>query len=89
VVLLVHLVEGRELDEELQRRIRAALRTGASPRHVPARMVAVGDLPRTRSGKLSELAATDAVNGRPVRNLAALANPESLDDLPSRAELRG
>jgi acetoacetyl-CoA synthetase len=88
VVLLVRLAEGRELDGELQQRIRQALRTAASPRHVPARMVAVGDLPRTRSGKLSELAATDAVNGRAVRNLTALANPESLDDLPSRAELR-
>jgi acetoacetyl-CoA synthetase len=88
VVLLVRLDGDHELDAGLQARIRDALRTGASPRHVPARMVAVADLPRTRNGKLSELAATDAVNGRPARNEAALANPEALDGLAERVELR-
>ncbi len=78
IVLFVRNVEGYHLDADLEGRIRTALRTGASPRHVPALVVEVPDLPRTRSGKLSELAVADVVNGRPVRNVEALANPESL-----------
>jgi acetoacetyl-CoA synthetase len=78
IVLFVRPVEGQHLDADLEARIRTALRTGASPRHVPALIVEAADLPRTRSGKLSELAVADVVNGRPVRNVDALANPESL-----------
>ncbi len=79
IVLFVHLAEGAVLDEELRDRIRRALRENCSPRHVPARIVAVADIPRTRSGKITELAVTDVVNGREVRNIEALANPESLE----------
>ncbi|GAB5377689.1 MAG: acetoacetate--CoA ligase [Acuticoccus sp.] len=85
VVLFVRLVAGAVLDEELIRRIRTRIRTGASPRHVPARVVAIADIPRTKSGKITELAVRDVVHGRPVKNQEALANPEALDlykDLP-------
>jgi acetoacetyl-CoA synthetase len=82
VVLFVVLRDGATLTDELVDKIRARVRTGASPRHVPARVVAVADLPRTRSGKLSELAVRDVVHGRAVKNAEALANPEALDQLP-------
>ena len=78
IVLLVRLAEGAELDDELVARIRDRVREGCTPRHVPGLVVAVADLPRTRSGKLAELAVADVVNGREVRNTTALANPESL-----------
>src|SRR5690606_28139544 len=78
IVLVVKLREGCSLDETLQQRIRTRLRQGASPRHVPAHIAAVADFPRTRSGKLSETAVRDAVNGREIRNADALANPEVL-----------
>jgi acetoacetyl-CoA synthetase len=79
VVLFVRLTDGADLNEELQATIRRSVRSGASPRHVPAVIVAVADLPRTRSGKLSELAVRDIVHGREVKNAEALANPEALD----------
>ncbi len=79
IVLFVRLAPGARLDETLTSRIKARLRSHASPRHVPAQILAVEDLPRTRSGKLAELAVADVVNGRPVRNSGALANPESLE----------
>ncbi len=85
VVLFVRLREGVVLDEPLQNAIRNKIRTGASPRHVPARIVAVADIPRTKSGKITELAVRDVVHGRDVKNREALANPEALDlyrDLP-------
>ena len=78
VVLFVVPREGRELTDELAAAIRRDLRANASPRHVPARIVAVADIPRTRSGKISELAVRDVVHGRPVKNTEALANPEAL-----------
>lgn len=85
VVLLVRLTDsagaGATLSEELVGEIKNRIRSGCSPRHVPARILAVNDLPRTRSGKLAELAVSDVVNGRPVRNTTALANPESLDEI--------
>ena len=70
---------GEELDEALEARIRAKIRTGATPRHVPARIVAVADIPRTKSGKITELAVRDIVHGRQVKNQEALANPEALE----------
>ncbi len=79
IVLFVRLAQGESLTDALQQRVRQRLRTECSPRHVPTRIVAVVDLPRTRSGKLAELAVADVVNGRAIRNVAALANPESLD----------
>ena len=87
VVLFVKLAPGRELDDEMRARIKAAIRTNGSPRHVPARILAVADVPRTRSGKLAERAVRDVVHGQPVRNTEALANPESLDHFRDRAEL--
>ncbi len=88
VVLFVRLADGVELDEALEKSIKARIRTGASPRHVPARIVAVDDIPRTKSGKITELAVRDVVHGRDVKNKEALANPEALDlyrDLPQLA----
>ena len=83
IVLLVRLADGVALDDELVADVKARIRTGCTPRHVPAVVAAVDDLPRTRSGKLAELAVADAVNGREVRNTSALANPEALDHIRS------
>jgi acetoacetyl-CoA synthetase len=86
VVLFVRLAPGVALDEELEKRIRTKIRTGASPRHVPARIVAVADIPRTKSGKITELAVREVVHGRTVKNKEALANPEALElfqDIPA------
>jgi acetoacetyl-CoA synthetase len=85
VVLFVRLAPGVTLDADLEGRIRAKIRSGASPRHVPAKIIAVADIPRTKSGKITELAVRDVVHGREVKNKEALANPEALDlyrDLP-------
>ncbi len=78
IILFVRLAAGSELTDDLAERMKAAIRRAASPRHVPARIVAVADLPRTRSGKIAELAIRDVVHGREVSNAAALANPDSL-----------
>ncbi len=79
VVLFVVMRPGRELDDALAGEIRQRIRQHASPRHVPARIVQVADIPRTLSGKIVELAVREAIHGRPVQNTSALANPESLD----------
>jgi acetoacetyl-CoA synthetase len=86
VVLFVRLAAGASLDAALEAKIRERIRTGASPRHVPARIVAVADIPRTKSGKITELAVRDVVHGRTVKNEGALANPEALElyrDIPA------
>ncbi|WP_322099648.1 acetoacetate--CoA ligase [Aquibaculum arenosum] len=88
VVLFVRLAEGAVLDEELTKRIKTTIRQGASPRHVPARVLAVPDIPRTKSGKIVELAVRDVVHGRVVKNQEALANPEALDHFKGRDELQ-
>jgi acetoacetyl-CoA synthetase len=79
VVLFTKLREGATLDDALRKRIRTQIRTHASPRHVPALILEVPDIPRTKSGKIVELAVRDIVHGRPVKNREALANPEALD----------
>jgi len=79
VVLFVQLRPGTTLDDELAGRIRQRIRTNLSPRHVPSVLIQAPDLPRTRSGKLSELAVRDVVHGRRVANTAALVNPECLE----------
>jgi acetoacetyl-CoA synthetase len=84
----VALREGAVLDELLIAAIRAGIRQGSSPRHVPARILAVPDIPRTRTGKVSELAVRDAVHGRRVQNLEALANPEALEHFHNLPQLR-
>jgi acetoacetyl-CoA synthetase len=71
----------------LRERIRRQIRAGASPRHVPARIVQVADIPRTKSGKITELAVREVVHGREVRNKEALANPEALEQYKGLAEL--
>jgi acetoacetyl-CoA synthetase len=85
VVLFVKLRDGIMLDEGLQDRIRKAVRDKTTPRHVPARIIQVADIPRTISGKIVELAVRNIIHGRPVKNVDALANPEALEfyrDLP-------
>jgi len=85
VILFVRLRDGVVLDDDLQKKIRDVIRKGASPRHVPAKILAVTDIPRTKSGKITELAVRDVIHGRPIRNVEALANPQALDlykDLP-------
>jgi len=89
MVLFVRLAPGLRLDEALRDRIRTVLRTQASPRHVPAKIVQVEDIPRTRSGKIVELAVTAVVHGEPVANVEALANPEALEHFRGRVELEG
>ena len=85
IVLFLKLVPGASLTEALQAQIRAELRSRCSPRHVPALIAAVPDIPRTRSGKIVELAVTEVVHGRAVKNLEALANPEALAEfIPSK-----
>ncbi|MBB3065286.1 acetoacetate--CoA ligase [Limibacillus halophilus] len=88
VVLFVRLAAGAVLDEDLIKRIKTQVRTGATPRHVPAKVVAVADIPRTKSGKIVELAVRDVVHGRAVKNKDALANPEALDLYVGLAELQ-
>ena len=88
VVLFVRLREGVALDAAIERRIRDEIRANATPRHVPARIVAVPEVPRTISGKVVELAVRDVVHGRTVRNTDALANPGALDHYRDRPELR-
>ncbi len=89
VVLFVRLKEGTAFDEPLRDKIRAKIRAGASPRHVPAKIVPIADIPRTKSGKITELAVRDVVHGRPVKNTEALANPEALDLYRDLPDLRG
>lgn len=79
VVLFVVLREGVHLSEELVRKIRQTIKSETTPRHVPAKIIAVDDIPRTRSGKIAELAVRDVVHGIPVGNIAALSNPGSLE----------
>ena len=88
VVLFVKLRGGYQLDEELIKRIKAQIRAGCTPRHVPARVLQVADIPRTKSGKIVELAVRDVVHGRTVKNIEALANPEALELYKGREELR-
>jgi acetoacetyl-CoA synthetase len=88
IVLFVRLAPGASLDANLKRLIAERLRAGASPRHVPARIVAVTDIPRTKSGKIVELAVREVIHGRPVKNREALANPEALDLYRDLEDLR-
>jgi acetoacetyl-CoA synthetase len=89
VVLFVRLAEGATLDDDLAKRVKLKIREGASPRHVPAKVVAVADIPRTKSGKIVELAVREVVHGRPVKNKEALANPEALELFAGLEELQG
>ncbi|HET7298835.1 MAG TPA: acetoacetate--CoA ligase, partial [Burkholderiales bacterium] len=87
VVLFVKLQDNQTLDEALIAKIKRRIRDNTTPRHVPAKIVQVADIPRTKSGKIVELAVREVVHGRPVRNIEALANPEALEHFRNRAEL--
>lgn len=87
IVLFVVLKPDYELNIEIEQEIRHSIRQHASPRHVPAKILQVADIPRTRSGKITELAVRDVINKRPISNTEALANPEALDHFRNRAEL--
>ncbi|AWY39464.1 acetoacetate--CoA ligase [Pseudomonas putida] len=88
VVLFVRLQDGVTLDETLQQQIRQVIRANTTPRHVPAKIIAVTDIPRTISGKIVELAVRNVVHGQKVRNTDALANPEALEQFRDRPELQ-
>jgi acetoacetyl-CoA synthetase len=88
IVLFVKLRDGLTLDEALQEKIRRRIRENTTPRHVPAKIVQITDIPRTKSGKIVELAVRDVVHGRPVKNIEALANPEALEQFRNRTELQ-
>ncbi|MET0802941.1 MAG: acetoacetate--CoA ligase [Acidimicrobiales bacterium] len=87
IVLFVVLRDGETLDDELRDRIRRQIRANTTPRHVPAKVLAVPEIPRTRSGKITELAVRAVIHGDEVRNVEALANPEALDHYRDRPEL--
>ena len=88
VVLFVVMADGYVLDDALRERIRRQLRANTTPRHVPAKILAVPDIPRTISGKIVELAVRAVIHGQPVRNTDALANPEALAHFRDRTELQ-
>jgi len=88
VVLFVKLRDGLELDADLIERIRQHIRVNTTPRHVPAKVVQVTDIPRTKSGKIVELAVRNVVHGMDVKNVEALANPEALEQYREREELK-
>ncbi|MEM8661798.1 MAG: acetoacetate--CoA ligase, partial [Pseudomonadota bacterium] len=87
VVLFVVLAPNHELDEALVSKIKQTIRSNTTPRHVPAKVLQVPDIPRTMSGKIVEIAVRDTIHGRDVSNLASLANPEALDYFKNREEL--
>ncbi|UCV11878.1 acetoacetate--CoA ligase [Dechloromonas denitrificans] len=87
VVLFVKLQEGLELDAGLIERVKQQIKANTTPRHVPAKVVQVADIPRTKSGKIVELAVRNVVHEQPVKNVEALANPEALEFFRGRAEL--
>jgi acetoacetyl-CoA synthetase len=88
VVLFVRLRPGLTLDDALAARIKRTIRENTTPRHVPARILEVADIPRTKSGKIVELAVRNVVHSEPVKNIEALANPEALEHFRDRPELR-
>jgi acetoacetyl-CoA synthetase len=88
VVLFVKLREGLVHDDTLEKRIKQVIRDNTTPRHVPAKILQVADIPRTKSGKIVELAVRNVVHGHPVKNVEALANPEALEHFRDRGELK-
>ena len=88
VVLFVKLREGLQLNDEIINKIKKRIRDSTTPRHVPAKILQVLDIPRTKSGKIVELAVRNVVHGLAVKNVEALANPEALEHFRDRTELR-
>jgi len=87
-VLFVRLTDGHTLTGELEKRIKDIIRTNTTTRHVPAKILAVPDVPRTKSGKIVEHAVRNVVHGRPIKNREALANPDALQHFADREELQ-
>jgi acetoacetyl-CoA synthetase len=88
VILFVRLREGLQLDEALAKKIRSVIRDNTTPRHIPAKIIAVPDIPRTISGKITELVVRNVIHGRPVKNTEALANPQALEHYRNLPELQ-
>ena len=88
IVLFVRLADGETLTDALKERIRSQIRENTSPHHVPRKIIQVADIPRTISGKITELAVRDVVHGRPVKNADALANPQALELFRDLEDLR-
>ena len=88
VILFVVLRQGLSLDDTLVARLRERIRAQCSPRHVPAKVIQVADIPRTKSGKITEIAVRDVIAGRPVTNVEALANPDALKLFEGIEDLR-
>jgi acetoacetyl-CoA synthetase len=88
IILFVRLRDGLLLDEALRERIRARIKENASPHHVPKKILQVTDIPRTISGKITELAVRDVIHGRDVNNVDALANPQALELYRNIPELK-
>ena len=80
-------MRGKVLWKELMEQIKTKIKTGASPRHVPAKIIEVHDIPRTKSGKIAELAVRDLIHNKPINNITALANPECLEEYKNIKEL--
>lgn len=87
IILFVRLKPGQVLNDDIRDQIKKQIRSGASPRHVPAKILEVSDIPRTKSGKITEIAVRDVVHGRKIKNVEALANPECLRMYENIAEL--
>jgi acetoacetyl-CoA synthetase len=87
VILFVRLSNNIELTEELKNKIKLKIRAGASPRHIPAKIISVTDIPRTKSGKIAELAVRDLIHNKEINNQTALANPECLVEYKDIKEL--
>jgi len=87
-ILFDRLAKGVRLDEQLKASLSQSIREGATPRHMPYAIIAVLDIPRTRSGKITELAVRDVIHGKPVKNTEALANPEALDYFRNLEQLK-
>ena len=88
IILFVRLANKVELDEELTNKIKSQIRKGASPRHVPSKIIEVADIPRTKSGKIAELAVKDLIHNKSIKNETALANPESLEFFKNISSLK-
>lgn len=89
IILFVHLKEGVSLTDELILRIKSQIRQNTTPRHVPAKIIAVTDIPRTKNGKIAERAVRDVLHGLEVKNQEALANPETLEHFKTLVSLLG
>jgi acetoacetyl-CoA synthetase len=87
IILFIVLSEGHQLTDKIKNKIKIAIRTNASPRHVPAKIISILDIPKTKNGKLVELAVKQTVEGEKIKNLEALSNPESLQQFKKIKEL--